>query len=85
MNNSNPSNHLQFDCGHRIVQLCPLDLLLVVLDVLLLLVLFDLFTILVEPSQLEESNDDGERKRMMDNGNRCDIKTRLINDHDSDN
>ena len=64
MNNSNPSNHLQFDCGHRIVQLCPLDLLLVVLDVLLLLVLFDLFTILVEPSQLEESNDDGERKSL---------------------
>ena len=60
MTNSNHSNHLQFDCGHRIVQLCPLDLLLVVLDVLLLLVLFDLFTILVEPSQLEQSNDDGE-------------------------
>ena len=67
------------------MQLCPLDLLLVVLDVLLLLVLFNLFAILVEPSQLEESNDDGERKRMMDNGNRCDIKTRLINDHDIDN
>ena len=44
------------------MQLCALDLLLVVLDVLLLLVLFDLFAILVEPSQLEQSNDDEERK-----------------------
>ena len=83
MTNSNHSNHLQFDCGHRIVQLCPLDLLLVVLDVLLLLVLFDLFTILVEPSQLEESNDDGEQKRMMENGNHCYVKKKCKEMHEN--
>lgn len=60
------------------MQLCALDLLLVVLDVLLLLVLFDLFAILVEPSQLEQSNDDAQRKWMMENGNHCGIKTRMI-------
>ena len=49
--------HLQFDCRDCIVEFCPLNLFLLVHDVLLLLVLLNLGALLVQPLDLGEGKD----------------------------